>query len=240
MNDTKVNFRRLVLFDVDGTLLWPDGLGRTSLIAALRRVYGTEGSIETYSFAGRTDREIVRDVLTAVGIDEETVWAQFGNVRTALIEEVIHRLPQHNIQPCPGAMELITALTAHGEMLLGLLTGNIQETALIKLRAAGFDPSDFQLGAYGDDAIERSDLPPLAVVRAQALTGRRFVGKQIVIIGDTPADVTCGRGVGARSMAVCTGWVTREDLAAVAPDFLFDDLQDTHAVVQAIESECEV
>ena len=238
-NASPSDLRRLVLFDVDGTLLWPDGLGRTSLIAALTRVYGTAGIIESFFFGGRTDREIVRSVLVPVGIDEATIWARFDDVRVALIEEATRRLSDHNIQPCPGAHALIKLLAARGDILVGLLTGNVKETAFIKLAAAGFDPADFRTGAYGDEAAERDGLPPLALGRAEELTGRRFVGKEIVIVGDTVADITCGRGVGARSIVVCTGWVGRDVLAAANPDFLFDDLQDTQGIMRAIEAEMD-
>jgi phosphoglycolate phosphatase len=236
-NASLPNLRRLVLFDIDGTLLWPDGLGRVSLIAALERVYGTAGTIESFFFGGRTDREIVRCVLTPAGIDETTIWDRFDALRAALIEEATRRLPDHNVQPCPGTHALIEALAARQDFLLGLLTGNVKETAFIKLEAAGFRTADFRVGAYGDEAAERDGLPPLALARAEELTGHRFAGKEIVIVGDTVADITCGSGVGARSIVVCTGWVGRDVLAAANPDFLFDDFQDTGAAVQAIEAE---
>jgi len=231
------SLNRLALFDIDGTLLWPDGLGRAAFVAALERTYGTAGVIASFSFAGYTDRGIAQRALAPAGIDEATIWARFDALRTALIEETARRRPNHNVQPCPGAHTLIKTLAARDDIVLGLLTGNVRGAAFVKLEAAGFDPADFRVGVYGDEADERSDLPPIAAARAAELTGRPFAGKEIVIIGDTVADITCGRGVGARSIAVCTGWVTRDVLAAANPDFLFDDLQDTEAALAAIEAE---
>lgn len=231
--------RRLILFDIDGTLLMPNGLGRSSLVAALMRVYGTAGIIESFSFAGRTDREIVSGVLMPAGIDEATIWTRFDDLCASLVEECTRRVPDHNIHPIPGAHDLVKALAAREDILLGLLTGNVRGTSFIKLAAAGFDRADFRVGAYGDEAMTRDGLPPLAVERAEALSGYRFVGKEVVIVGDTVADIACGRGVGARSIAVCTGWVGCEVLAPANPDFLFDDLRDTEAVLAAIEAELD-
>jgi phosphoglycolate phosphatase len=228
--------KHLVLFDIDGTLLWPDGAGRVALKSALERVYGTAGTIDAYNFGGRTDKEITRDVLGAVGLSPTAIWGKFHYLSEVMVEELTTCLArgEHNIQPCPGGPALVEHLSRREDMLLGLLTGNLPETAHIKLRHAGYDPALFRVGAYGDDSAERTDLPPLAVERSYKLTNMRFGGKQVVIIGDTPADVACGRGIGARSIAVLTGWNTRAELDAARPDYLFDDLTDHDAVVGAI------
>jgi phosphoglycolate phosphatase-like HAD superfamily hydrolase len=114
------------------------------------------------------------------------------------------------------------------------VTGNIQETATIKLRHLGYRPEVFRVGAYGADSVDRNDLPPLAVERAYQLTGVRFSGEAIVIIGDTPADVICAQSVGARSIAVLTGWSERDALEAAQPDYLLDDLTNPEQVIRAI------
>ncbi len=226
----------LVLFDIDGTLLWPNGAGRAAMRAALQHVYGVTGPIDTYYFAGRTDREIVRDLLAAAGLDEATIWLHFERLMDEMARELQQRIAEglHHIRPCPGGPELVKALAACDDILLGLLTGNLRPAARIKLEAAGYDPALFRLGAYGDEATRRADLPPLAIERAARLTGVRFHGQQVVIIGDTPADITCGREVGARSIAVLTGEHPRAELEALGPHFLFDDLTDTAALLAAI------
>jgi phosphoglycolate phosphatase-like HAD superfamily hydrolase len=226
----------LVLFDIDGTLLRPDGAGRASLTLALEQVYGTAGDAHAFSLAGSLDRNTVRVLMTGAGISEEAIWAHFeelGRVMELHLHERIQaRL--HNVQPCPGAHALINTLRQQDAVVLGLITGNFEGTAHIKMGAAGFDPGVFRVGAFGHEADSRDELPRLAVERAAALTGQKFSGRQVVIIGDTPSDATCGKSIGARSIAVLTGWSSREELQAAEPDYLFDDLSDQDAILAAI------
>jgi phosphoglycolate phosphatase len=230
------NLTRLVLFDIDGTLLWPDGAGRVSMKIALEQIYGTAGPIETYKFAGYTDRRTVATLMGEAGLSQEQIWDRFGQVGPVM-EAALHELlreNRHNIRPCPGAIDLVETLAEREDILVGLVTGNLQATAAIKLAAAGFEPSLFRVGAYGDEAEARAELPPRAVERARQMTGVSFKGGQIVIIGDTPDDVLCARSVGARSMAVMTGWVERPSMEAMNPTIIFDDLSNTQAVLDVI------
>lgn len=227
---------RLILFDIDGTLLWPDGIGRAAMKASLEAIYGTAGPIDTYKFHGQTDRETVSVLIGKAGFPQAAIDEQFHRLAPTM-ESIITRLVearQFNIRPCTGAPELIAALAARGDALLGLLTGNLQPTAAIKLRAAGYDPSLFRVGAFGDISEARVDLPPVALAEAARLSGVRFSGKQVVIVGDTPADIACGRAVNGRSIAVATGWISAEELAQGQPDYLFNDLTNTQAVLSAI------
>lgn len=226
----------LVLFDVDGTLIWPDGLGRASMHDALHTVFQTAGPIESLPFNGKTDRYITSTLMTQAGVHPEDIDKRFEEVRVAMIDIMQKRIEQqiHDVQPCPGAHDLVRVLKGHDHIVTGLLTGNFKETAHLKIQAASFDPADFPVGAYGGESANRDDLPALAANRAAELTGGTFQGKKIVIIGDTPADVTCGRGVGARSIAVLTGWSDRAIIEAEQPDFIFEDLTDTEGVLAAI------
>lgn len=227
---------RLVLFDIDGTLLWPDGAGRAALRVALEHVYGTAGPIDSYQFGGCTDRQIVSDLMGAAGIAQEVIWRHFEELGEVMAHELRRRVEQqlHNIRPCPGGPELVAALAGRPDALVGLLTGNLPLSAHIKLEAAGYAPSLFRVAAYGSESVRRADLPPLAVARAAILTGVEFRGQQVVIIGDTPADVACGRSIGARTIVVLTGWCPRAELEAASPDSVFDDLTDSAAVLAAI------
>ena len=231
-----MTLKRLVLFDIDGTLLWPDGAGRASMKAALEHVYGTAGPIETYRFGGRTDRQTVRTLLQEAGLSPEQIWDRFEQVGPAMEIALRKALQEnrHNIRPCPGAIDLIEVLSAHEDVLLGLVTGNFCQTAPIKLSAAGFDPAVFRVGAYGDEAEARTELPPRAIKRAMQLTGASFRGTQIFVVGDTPDDVLCGHAVGAQSIAVMTGWVERSVLEVHRPDYIFDDLCDAQKVLDTI------
>lgn len=226
----------LVLFDIDGTLLWSDGSGRAAMREALLRVYGSAGPIDEYYFGGRTDREAVRDLLEADGFDSKTIWKRFGQMEAALAEELRGRLAtgEHHVQPCPGSLDLVALLQAHPRVVMGLLTGNMKATAWIKLRAAGFDPALFLLGAYGSESTHRTELGKLAVARAQAITGQTFTGERIVVVGDTPADVICARAVSGRSLAVLTGWHDAEELSAAGAHVILDDLSDVEGVLRLI------
>jgi phosphoglycolate phosphatase-like HAD superfamily hydrolase len=128
-------------------------------------------------------------------------------------------------------MDVIHELRRRGSPTMGILTGNVSTTAPIKLRAAGFDPEWFPVGAYGSERMERDDLPALAVERAEKILGRRIAPGQVVIVGDTPQDVSCARALGAVAVAVLTGFSSREELAATQPDYLLDDLSQFFGTV---------
>ncbi|GAB4470863.1 MAG: HAD hydrolase-like protein [Anaerolineae bacterium] len=230
------HFKRLVLFDIDGTLLWPDRAGRDAMKIALEMLYGTAGPIDSYHFGGFTDRRTVRVLLEEAGLPAEVIWERFPRLGPVMAQVMRERLTlaRHHIRPCTGGPELVAALQAHDDVLLGVLTGNLRETAAIKLEAAGYLPEQFVIGAFGDLSENRADLLNRAVEQARELHGVTFTGQQIVVIGDTPHDITCGRERGARSIAVLTGWNTRAELEAYSPNYLFDDLSDTHAVLGAI------
>jgi phosphoglycolate phosphatase len=134
----------------------------------------------------------------------------------------------------PGIHPLLDRLEAEDGVILGLLTGNLSEGAKLKLRSAGLDPDRFRVGAYGSDAAHRPDLPPIAARRAEPFFGRVPSGNEVVIIGDTPADIACGACIGARAVAVATGGYSVPDLAACGPHVVFEDLSDTDRVVDAI------
>ncbi|MBM3269416.1 MAG: HAD family hydrolase [Candidatus Sericytochromatia bacterium] len=224
---------RLVLFDIDGTLLSTGRAGADALLRALAETYGTTGPIERWSFGGKTDPQIVWELMTEAGVDPVVVEARFDAVIDRYLAHLEARMDPARIKLKPGVTPLLEALAAHPGVVLGLLTGNVVAGAELKLRSAGLW-SYFTLGAYGSDHRHREHLPAIAASRAEELTGRRFAGKEIVIIGDTPNDVLCGRGLGCKAIAVATGSYGRDDLAAHDPDYCFADLSDTPAVVGAI------
>lgn len=230
---------KLVLFDIDGTLLWTDGAGRRAIERALVDEAGTAGPIATYRFDGKTDPQIVRELLSLAG--------HAGAHDARLIEAVCRRYVDHLraelAQPTQttrlmdGIADLLEALeapAARERALIGLLTGNVAPGAAMKLRSAGLDPARFRVGAYGSDSARRADLPPVAAARAAALTGRSFSGPDVIIVGDTPDDVACSRPFGARSVAVATGSYDVAALRAAGADHVFATLVDTPAVLDAI------
>lgn len=226
---------KVVLFDIDGTLLLSDGAGRRSMERALTQIFGTGGPT-SYRYGGKTDKLIVRETMRLEGIADADIEAQMDTIMALYLDNLRRELDRdvNAARALPGAFELLDAVESHDELVLGLLTGNVAEGAAVKLRAVKMDPARFKVAAYGSDHEARPMLPPIAQRRASELLGRDVPGERLIIIGDTEHDMTCGLGVGARAIGVTTGSVPRHELEAHAPAAVFDDLRDTARVMQAI------
>lgn len=227
--------RRLVLFDIDGTLLTAGGAGARALRDALLEVFGETGPIGGYSMGGRTDPQIVRELMTATGRTVEEIEPRYEVLWDAYLRNLRGEVARTEIQALPGVPALLDRVEAGGDStVLALLTGNVEQGARMKVNAAGLAFERFRVGAYGSDHWERRELPAVAVRRARDLTELEFSGKEIVIIGDTPFDIACGEHLGVRTIAVATGGHPADELAACGPDYLFEDLTDVDAVWRAI------
>ena len=228
---------KLVLFDIDGTLLWTDGAGRRAIQSALRDVFGSVGP-EDYWFDGQTDPQIVRALMRMEGFDDATINERLPRVLMRYVERLRDELrhPDHPPRVLPGVPELLDALDGAPGIVLGLLTGNIAEGADAKLRAVNIDPTRFRIAAYGSDHEHRPELPAIAHRRANETLGLSLLGNAVVVIGDTPADVQCGRALGARAIGVATGRYTTAQLNEHDPAAVFEDLSDTSSVVRVIRS----
>ena len=230
---------RLVLFDIDGTLLGTDGAGRRAIHRALLDEAGTAGPIETYRFDGKTDPQIVRDLLALAGHPAAADPVRIDAVCRRYVDHLRDELarPTQSTKLMPGTRELLDALAlleGEGRALVGLLTGNVAPGAALKLRSGGLDPARFRVGAYGSDSAHRPDLPAVAAERAAALTGRRFAGADVVVVGDTPDDVACARPIAARCVAVATGSYDVAALRVAGAACVFETLTETAAVLDAI------
>jgi len=228
---------KLVLFDLDSTLLWSDGAGRRAIHRAMVDVLGTAGPIEGFRFDGRTDGEIVMRLAEGAGIEPtgevvDGVLARY----VALLDDELSKPTQRTVV-FPGVMELLAALERRPDCVLGLLTGNVRSGARLKLASGGIDIGRFPVGAFGSDSAHRPDLPAVAQRRAREQLGLDVGGADVVIVGDTPADVTCGRGIGARAIGVATGAYQAADLLGAGASAAFDDLSDTEAVLAAVFAE---
>jgi phosphoglycolate phosphatase len=226
---------KLVLFDIDGTVLLSDGAGNRAVRRALAEVYGTSGPT-SHAFGGKTDPQIVRELLQHDGHADDHIDDHMPRALDRYLELLTEELkaPGHSAYVLPGVIPLLDALSNRSDVIVGLLTGNIMEGARAKLGAVGIDPDRFEVGAYGSDHEARSALPAIARERVQAARGQQLHGEDIVIIGDTPADVDCGRSLGVRAIAVATGHHSSAELEACGPYAVFEDLSDTDAVVAAI------
>jgi phosphoglycolate phosphatase len=227
---------RLVLFDIDGTILLTAGAGRRAIVAALSEEVERTAAFDQVRFDGKTDPQIVAELLEAAGAAEPGEPGRVSEVCRRYVGHLARELerPTTRTTLMPGVPALLDRLEADPDVILGLLTGNVAEGAALKLRSGGLDPSRFRIGAYGSDAACRADLPPIAARRAAAILGRAPAGDEVVIIGDTPADIHCGAGIAARAIAVATGGYSVADLAACGPYAVFEDLSETERVLEAI------
>lgn len=225
----------VVLFDIDGTLLSSAGAGRTAMEAALEAVFGTRGPAG-YRYDGKTDPLIVRESMRHAGLDDATIEAGMAEVIARYLAGLATGLrdPARRARTLPGVPALVDAVHSADDLMLGLLTGNVVEGATLKLEAVGLAAERFVVGAFGSDHEHRPALAPVAQVRAEARLGRAIPGDRFVIIGDTPADLTCGRGIGARAIGVATGGYRRAELEGHGAYALVDDLADTDAMLEMI------
>lgn len=228
---------RLVLFDIDGTLLHSHGAGRRAMEATLLEVFGTKGS-PAYRYDGKTDRQIVRDLMRGAGFEDAVIDARMPDVMMAYVAGLQREIasPHTKVEALAGVVRLLDTLVHRTHCIVGLLTGNLEPGAQQKLTAAGIGFDRFALGAYGSDHEVRAELPAIAQQRARERLGVHIEGREMVIIGDTPADIQCGRPIGAAAIAVATGHYTLEALNEHAPHAAFSDLSDTEAVLAAIEN----
>ena len=228
--------RRLVLFDIDGTLLQSASAGRRAILAAFAEEYEDTNFFDAVRFDGKTDPQIVRELYHAAGHPERATPARAEVMLDRYLVHLERELRErgHLVQTLPGIVELLTALESRSDALVGLLTGNIIPGARLKLGAAGLAFERFALGAYGSDSGHRPDLPSIAAARAEPFLGHVPTGHHVVILGDTPADVTCGASIGARAVAVATGAYSVAELDAAGAWRSFATFADTDAVLEAV------
>lgn len=209
---------KLLLFDIDCTLIDTGGAGIAALRETACELFGAEGP--ELDLAGSTDSGIVTGMLEYFGSDLSH--EEFYRV---YLSRLVPNLAAFTGQVLPGVGELLAWL-AGGDHTLGLLTGNIAEGARAKIVYYGLDGYfPISVGAYGDDHHDRNFLGPVALERARAHHGREFHGEHAVVIGDTPKDVACGKAMGAMTLGVATGRFSADDLAACGADVVADSLE---------------
>lgn len=226
---------RLVLFDIDGTLLSSGGIGRASMQLALTETFGSPGD-PAYRYDGKTDKQIVRDTMRLEGHSDDHIDSQM----TLLIDRYLDGLKERiesrkfDVRPLAGVLEILDALEARNDIVLGLLTGNVEKGARAKLTAAGIDPDRFRVNAFGSDHEHRPQLPAIAARRFGETLGLEVPGEKVIVIGDTPADIECGRELGARAIGVASGHYSVADLEKHSPYAVFPSLADTQKVLAVI------
>jgi phosphoglycolate phosphatase len=231
---------KLVLFDIDGTILLTDGAGKRAIHRALVEVFGATGP-EDHLFGGKTDPQIVRELMRLEGHGDSHIDEHMQRLLALYVTYLEEELSTGagGITVMPGIPELLDALDARDDILLGLLTGNLEAGARAKLTAAAIDPNLFRVGAYGSDHETRAELPAVAQRRAREELGIDVSGRDVVVIGDTPADLTCGIAIGARAIGVATGHYSVDDLRQHEAAAIFQDLSCTEDVVRVIVADTQ-
>lgn len=219
------------LFDIDGTLLTSGGAGKHAMETALRHEFRLDEVRDGVPFSGRTDRAIARDLFHLHGIvDTQEHWSRFVG---RYLSELPNSLARHAGEVKPGVTDVLHHLSSREDVLVGLLTGNVKHGARLKLTHYGLY-DHFVVGGFGDHYYDRNDVAREAVKSIEAHCGAVNPGRSIWVIGDTPLDIRCARVIGARVVAVATGWHSRAELAACQPDLLFDDLTEAGAWLEQL------
>lgn len=224
--------RKLLLWDIDGTLIWTGRAGEEALLAAMRELHGIETSLHDVDYKGRTDRRIGMMLLEKHGIPvtPDTV----HDFIEAYLRHLALLLPQKQGWVYPGILNILEQAHARPDLINGLLTGNMRQGARLKLSHYQVWHY-FEFGAFADDSHDRNDLGPVALRRAVEEHNLDIPPHRIFVIGDTPHDIACGKVIGARTIAVATGGFTLDELRACGPDAAFADFSDPAAFFAAIE-----
>lgn len=222
----------LLLWDIDGTLVYMDRAGERAFLIATRDLYQRDlGDKLPVALQGRTDKSIAHDLLEYLGVKQTP--EEVKRFVDGYVSHLPRTMPAGKARLLPGIREALDAVHAHPEIHQGLLTGNLKEGARLKLTHLGIW-NYFEFGAFADDSHIRDELGPFAVARAEKQLNLKFPPENIYIIGDTPHDIACGKAIGAKTIAVATGAFSVAELAALEPTHTFADFSDTQALLKVI------
>jgi phosphoglycolate phosphatase len=225
---------KLVLFDIDGTLITDGGASREAFGHALTATYDYAGDLSRYDFSGRTDPQIATMVLRDAGMPDGVIDERMPALWRVYLDRLAHNATSARVRVLAGMRELVAALAATDGITLALLTGNIEPGARLKLAPAELN-AYFTFGAFGSDSPRREELPPIAVERASSTNGgHRFRGRDVVIIGDSIYDVRCGVPHDATTIAIASGKTSAERLQAENPHHFFHSAEQTEEILRAI------
>jgi phosphoglycolate phosphatase len=217
------------LFDIDGTLLSSGGAGKAAMEKAVGAAFGVPDTVSNVPYSGRTDRAIARDLFALHGIsDTKENWERF---RAGYLQLLPHYLHSHQGLVLPGIAGLLESLHSRTDTAIGLLTGNTQDGARLKLQHYGIHEY-FAFGGFGDEHFDRNDVACEALVATQKYLEGRAILDRIWVIGDTPLDIRCARSIGVRVAAVATGYHDVLELSAAEPDLVVENFSDPEPLLQ--------
>ena len=225
---------KLVLFDIDGTLIKINNKQRKlSFSYAFKKVYGVDTDIDIIDHAGKTDKKIIMEVLKKEGLDEKNIRLKIDEVMKEITTFFERNISEDKFCLLDGVQALLKELSKNN-ILLGLVTGNLEPIARAKLKNVNLN-NYFQLGGFGSDAEDRVNLVKIAIKRAENNFSFKF-NKNVFLIGDTPRDIQAGKEAGVKTIAVSTGSYSGQELKAENPDFLFKDLIHKEEILRVILS----
>lgn len=226
---------KLILWDIDGTLLYSGGVAGEAMRAAMTRVYGRSSVADRVAYAGKTDQQIILETFAERSHDDLLHFLETFTATYVAELESRREVMRERAYLLPGVAAALEAVAAHDSAMQSVLTGNVKPAARFKLELLGLlHFFDLEVGAFGSDHFRRPELVPIAVARAAQRYARPFPAGQVVVIGDTPHDIECGRASGARTVGVATGPFSVVELRAHQPDAVLPNLADTEAVLEAI------
>lgn len=224
-----------ILFDIDGTLIQTGGAGRIAFAETFRELFGVDELSGRTAFAGRSDRAIAEELMLIHGLNPTPQnWRRFID---GFVPRLREALPKCTGNVLPGVVELLDSLAAVDRVLIGLLTGNVAAGAHAKL--SHFDLYDrFLFGGFGDVYTTRDEIAGAALAAARDyaanVINKPLSEGEVIVIGDTPADIQCARAIGAWAVAVATGGATYQDLASAGPDLLLENLSDVEQLLMRV------
>tara|TARA_B100001094_G_scaffold327815_1_gene386850 strand:- start:353 stop:1036 length:684 start_codon:yes stop_codon:yes gene_type:complete len=213
----------VLLFDIDGTLIRSGGAAKNVIANVLKSKFGISLPIMDINFGGRTDQSLIKEIFHKNEIPLTA--AAMEIFRTEYLNSLRTSMSQCHGEVLPGVCELLASVS-DSSVAVGLLTGNIREAAFIKLGFYGLD-SYFAFGGFGDDGELRGQIAEVALKRAEKYMQGSVAASEVLIIGDTPADVECARHIGVHCLAVATGYCEQEELKEAGPDHYWADLSDS-------------
>jgi phosphoglycolate phosphatase-like HAD superfamily hydrolase len=229
----KLVMKKLLLFDLDWTLIYTGGAGVRAFNHAFEKLFSQPQALTGLTLDGKTDRAIARELIK-VRLERDPSEGDIEKLCAGYLARLREEVPQGpGYKILPGIAELLKALSVRCDVLMGLGTGNLKAGAEIKLTRADFWRY-FAFGGFADDSEVRSELLAAGVRRGEALSGKKFAPRDVIVIGDNFRDVEAGQAIGATVLAVATGTMKAEALAAYHPDYLVNDLSDTEKIIHVL------
>jgi len=228
---------KLILFDIDGTLVHVrSDITAGALHEVVRLGLGHADGPGEVELHGKTDRQIMLEICLTLGCGAEEAQARCDVMQDLLMDYWRRHLTGETVRVLPGVHDLLERLHGMGNITLGLLTGNLERGARLKLAPHDLNRF-FPFGAFGCDAVERAELPPVALRRANERTNGAFTFQRTLIVGDSHRDIACARAWGIRSLAVATGVLSAGELALHNPDAICASLAENDYIFEFIQSD---